>query len=151
MLVAVIDQIDTCIDLLVLHPGESWDVRVPRLGIVSDEVVCNAGKLVQSFDARGFVSPDESHANELVTAHSALLLLDSIGRVVISLQPDHSLLRRQKNSVATSACHEPYALGRLAVVNLETQGHGAEVFIDWQLIGFSWFAERVFGRGRKRN
>ncbi len=62
-MVAVINQVDTGIDLAIFHSRVSRYADAPLTRIVPDKVVDHARQLVFAFDSRRSVRPLESHPN----------------------------------------------------------------------------------------
>jgi hypothetical protein len=60
-LVAVVDEFDARIDLLITHAREVRDVRPPLRRVGADEVVAPARQLAFRPDARRLVRPHERH------------------------------------------------------------------------------------------
>ena len=63
LLVAVINQVDARIDVLVLHLGEGGNPGVPLLGVASDEVVGVARQPVDARDFRRRIGAHQPHAH----------------------------------------------------------------------------------------
>src|SRR6266852_2475078 len=62
-LVAVIDQVNSGIDVLVPHLGVRGNIRSPLLGIIADEVVGNAGQFTLAHHRRFSVRAHKTHAH----------------------------------------------------------------------------------------
>ena len=56
-LIAVIDQIDARIDVLVPYLGVSGHVSAPSLGIVPDEIISRGGQSLEPGDFRSSIGP----------------------------------------------------------------------------------------------
>src|SRR6266851_1780633 len=60
-LIAVVDEIDAGVDILVSDLGIVRNIRPPPGGIVADEVVARASLRVQAADRRGNIATDQLH------------------------------------------------------------------------------------------
>ena len=116
-LVAVIDQIDTWIDVLVLDLTEAGDAGVPMDGIVTDQIVTRAGLPVETNHGRLGIGAEELHAQ-----YGFLGRCLNAGRRLIS-QTQHCLAGRQEQA-------EAGATGRK---------------LTWGLV-WPWFASKVKGQ-----
>ncbi len=123
-LVAVVDEIDPGIDVLVLDPGVLRDVRAPLRWIAPDEVAAGAGLSVEPHDSRRPVRADQAQPQDVLAE-----ALDQASAVTLGVDPterQHRFLRRQEDRVAAAAREEPDAFVSLPDVRLEGHGHRDE-------------------------
>ena len=64
-LIAVVDEIDAFVDFMVVDASASGDISAPVPGILADEIVALAGKLLESFDPRVLVGGHKFHSQNI--------------------------------------------------------------------------------------
>ncbi len=70
-LAAVVGQIDSGVDGLVIHTRILRDATMPLGGIIADEIVALAGKKFGAGDAGGGIGSVEAHADDVVRRRRA--------------------------------------------------------------------------------
>ncbi len=127
--VAVVDEIDAGISVLVAHLREVGNVGVPLAGIVADEVVALAFLLARSGNVRCGIGADQLHAQ-----HGRVLIgRFEVGRLQIgeaftiqrasrcAAQAQHGFIPGEEQSVALSAREKLDLLVALALIRFESQ------------------------------
>ena len=87
----------------MLHSGVGRDVRTPLLAVLADEVIDDAGELLQAGDLGVGICALEPHADNMFT----------------SAKREHRLGRREKEGVALAAVQKLDPTIGLASISLE--------------------------------
>ena len=113
-LAAVVNQVDSGINLRVLDPRVLRNVLPPPGGIIADEVVAFAGKLFGARDGGVLIRTRQRHAN-----HGSLPRLGLAGHWC--LQRQHGFLLGQEKSITAAAGDESHFGVGLSLVRFEHQ------------------------------